>query len=89
MTSPIEIKRIDSQGRIVLPLDWRETDLKDTNEVFVIKEKGYLKIVPKNKIDLTIFFDKADFGDDVELSSDWDKLQKDLVKKKLKKELNL
>jgi bifunctional DNA-binding transcriptional regulator/antitoxin component of YhaV-PrlF toxin-antitoxin module len=89
VTTPIEIKKIDSQGRIVLPLDWRESDLKDTNEVFIIREKGYLKIVPKHKIDLTQFFDKADFGDEVELSSDWDQLQKDLVKSKVKKDLKI
>ena len=43
MTTPIEIKKVDSQGRIVLPLDWRETDLQGATEVFVIKEKGFLK----------------------------------------------
>lgn len=89
MTTPIEIKKIDNQGRIVLPLDWRESDLNDTNEVYIIREKGFLKIVPKHKIDLTQFFDKADFGDNVELSSDWNQLEKNLVKHKLKKDLNL
>jgi len=34
--------------------------------VFVIKGNGHLKIVPKKKIDLTEFFDRADLGMNLE-----------------------
>ena len=84
MTTPIEIKKVDSQGRIVLPLDWRETDLQGATEVFVIKEKGFLKIIPKHRYDLTEFFDQADFGDDVEISADWDQFENQINRKNLK-----
>jgi len=67
MEKTIEVRKVDYQIRIVLPLDWRENDLKDSQEVIIIKEKGFLKIIPKKKIDLTRFFDSLDFGDDITL----------------------
>ena len=54
----VEKKKVDEQGR---------------KEVFVIKGKGYLKIVPKKKVDLTKFFDSADLGMNIE---DWDKFER-------------
>ncbi len=47
MKTGVEIKKVDKQGRLILPLDWRKEALKDTDDVFVIKEKGILKIIPK------------------------------------------
>ena len=65
---------MDSQGRLILPADWREAEIGESKEVFVIKRKGYLKLVPKRRIDLTECFDKADLG--VESISDWAKFEK-------------
>jgi bifunctional DNA-binding transcriptional regulator/antitoxin component of YhaV-PrlF toxin-antitoxin module len=62
----IEMKKVDDQGRFIIPSDWRMEELKESKEVFVIK--GYLKIVPKKKVDLTKFFDSADLGMNIE---DW------------------
>jgi len=62
----IERKKVDEQGRFVLPSDWRAEELKESKEVFVIKGNGYLKIVPKKKVDLTRFFDTADLGMNIE-----------------------
>ncbi len=39
----------------------------------MIKGKGYLKIVPKKKVDLTKFFDSADLGMNIE---DWGEFEK-------------
>ena len=64
----VEKKKVDGQGRFLLPSDWRMEELKENKEVFVIKGKGYLKIVPKRKVDLTKFFDTADLGRNIE---DW------------------
>ena len=64
----VEKKKVDGQGRFLLPYDWRMEELKENKEVFVIKGKGYLKIVPKRKVDLTKFFDTADLGRNIE---DW------------------
>jgi hypothetical protein len=53
---------MNSRGRLTLPADWRESELGENKEVFVIKRKGYLKMVPKRKVDLTEWFDQADLG---------------------------
>jgi bifunctional DNA-binding transcriptional regulator/antitoxin component of YhaV-PrlF toxin-antitoxin module len=65
MSNAIEIKKVDKQGRFVIPSDWRKREMKDTDEVFLLKKKGFLKIIPKRKISLTKFFDKADLRVDV------------------------
>ncbi len=61
----MKIKKVDSQGRIVLPRRWKEEELKDGNEVIIIEEKGILKIISKKKIELAQFFDTLDFGEEV------------------------
>ena len=53
---------MDSQGRIILPIDWLEAEIGESGELYVIKRKGYLKLVPKRHVDLTKYFDKADLG---------------------------
>jgi hypothetical protein len=63
---------VEDQERFVLPADWRTEELQESKEVFVIKGKGYLKIVPK-KIDLTEFFDRADLGMNIE---EWDEFER-------------
>ena len=45
-----EIRKVDSQGRIVLPLKWREKELKTGDEVIIIEDEGILKIIPKKKL---------------------------------------
>lgn len=65
MSNAIETKKVDKQGRFVIPSDWRKSEMKDTNEIILLKKKGFLKIIPKRKIPLTKFFDKADLSIDV------------------------
>ncbi len=74
LESGVEIKKVDSQGRLILPADWRESEIGESKQVFVIKRKGYLKLVPKRRVDLTEFFDQADLG--VESIGDWTKFEK-------------
>ncbi|MBM3897981.1 MAG: AbrB family transcriptional regulator [Thaumarchaeota archaeon] len=74
MAVEIEVKKVDSQGRLILPSDWRADELKQANEVYVIKRKGYLKIVPKQRVDLSKFFDKADL--EIDAISDWQSFEK-------------
>jgi len=62
METGVEVKKIDSQGRLILPSDWRESEVGDSRELYIVKRKGYLKIIPKHKIDLTENFDKIDLG---------------------------
>ena len=78
-----EIKKVDSQGRIVLPHKWRENELKDNDEVIIIEENGILKIIPKKKIDLTQFFDTLEYDDDlVDKLENWSDFEKAVLKKK-------
>ena len=70
----VEVKKVDSQGRIILPADWRKTEIDESKELYVIKKKGYLKLVPKRRIDLTECFDKVDLG--VESIGSWRDFEK-------------
>ncbi len=74
MESGVELKKVDEQGRFILPSDWRETELSESRELYVIKRKGYLKLIPKRKIDLTKYFDKADLG--VDAIGNWKQFEK-------------
>ena len=80
MGKQVEVKKIDSQGRLILPTDWRELQLKGTSEVYVIKHDGFLKVVPKRKVDLRKFFDRAKLG--VDAIDDWDKFEKAIWEKR-------
>lgn len=71
----VEIKKVDKQGRIVLPSEWRKKELKDSDEVFIIKEKGALKIIPKKKPDLTKYFDSVDLG--VDFIEEWEEFERE------------
>jgi len=70
----VEVKKVDLQGRLILPADWREAEIGENREIYVIKRKGYLKIVPKRRIDLTENFDKVDIG--MESIGSWNEFQK-------------
>ncbi|MBD3195245.1 MAG: AbrB/MazE/SpoVT family DNA-binding domain-containing protein [Candidatus Lokiarchaeota archaeon] len=77
-----EIRKVDSQGRIVLSYKWREKELKDNNEVIILEEKGVLKIIPKKKIDLTKFFDTIELDEDLlEKLENWSEFENYLFKK--------
>ncbi|MEM0336069.1 MAG: hypothetical protein QXT33_06685 [Thermofilum sp.] len=45
-----------------------------SREVYVIKGRGYLKIIPKRRIDLTEYFDKVDLG--VGAVEDWEEFER-------------
>jgi DNA-binding transcriptional regulator/RsmH inhibitor MraZ len=74
MMENLEIKRIDSQGRLLLPQDWRKS--LEGREVYIIKRKDYLKILAKRKIDLTAFFDSVDLG--IDAIGDWEEFEERL-----------
>ena len=74
METGVEVKKVDAQGRLILPADWRETEIGESRELYVIKRKGYLKLIPKRRVDLTQFFDKVDLG--VEAIGSWKQFEK-------------
>lgn len=70
----VEVRKVDSQGRLILPVDWRESEVGESRELYVVKRRGYLKIIPKRKVDLTLNFDKVDLG--VEAIRSWKEFEK-------------
>jgi len=70
----VEVKKVDAQGRLILPADWREAEIGESRELYIIKRKGYLKIIPKRRVDLTENFDKVDLG--VEAIGSWKQFEK-------------
>lgn len=83
MKSNTEIRKVDSQGRIVLPRKWREKELKEGDEVLIIEEQGILKIIPKKKVDLTQFFDSLEYENAlIEKLDNWADFENSLSKKK-------
>lgn len=74
MSVGVEVKKVDSQGRFIIPADWRKSELREAREVYVIKRKSYLKIVPKRKVDLTKLFDKVDLG--VDAIGEWEEFER-------------
>jgi len=72
----VEVKRVDNQGRIILPKSWRDRYLKGKKAIVVFKD-DLVEIRPFTKFDLTKYFDKveADLKSDF---SDWHKVRKEL-----------
>lgn len=77
----VEVKKVDSQGRIILPADWRESEMREYREVYVIKGKGYLKIIPKRKVNLTEYFDKVDLS--TEAIGNWKEFERKIYRAEL------
>jgi len=73
----VEIRKVDSQWRLILPADWRESEVGESHELYIVKRRGYLKIIPKRRVDLTLNFDKVDLG--VEAIGDWKEFEKKLL----------
>jgi bifunctional DNA-binding transcriptional regulator/antitoxin component of YhaV-PrlF toxin-antitoxin module len=74
LESGVEVKKVDAQGRLILPADWRASEIGENKELYIIKRKGYLKLIPKRRIDLTQCFDKVDLG--VEAIGNWKQFEK-------------
>jgi DNA-binding transcriptional regulator/RsmH inhibitor MraZ len=53
----VEVKRVDSQGRVSLPPDWRREMLGENAEVYILREGENLVVKPKRQPDLTVYFD--------------------------------
>lgn len=81
MKEGVEIRKIDPQGRIILPADWRESEVGESRELYVVKRKGYLKIIPKRRVDLTVNFDSCDLG--VEAIDDWEEFERKFLEASL------
>lgn len=55
----VEIKRVDSQGRVLLPSAWRKMKLGKRKEVYVISLPDRVEIIPM-EADLSRFIDSVE-----------------------------
>ena len=74
MSIGVEVKRVDSRGRVTLPLGWRRNTLPEDRKVIVVNRGGFLKIMPKRRVDLTVYFDAIDLG--VEAIEEWSEFKR-------------
>ena len=72
----MEIKKVDNQGRIILPKEWRNRYLKEKKAIIVCKG-DIVEIRPFTKSDLTKYFDKVEVDLKSDLS-DWHKVRNEL-----------
>jgi bifunctional DNA-binding transcriptional regulator/antitoxin component of YhaV-PrlF toxin-antitoxin module len=76
----MEIKKVDSQGRISLPADWRREVLGDSEEVYVFREGKSLILRPRREPDLVQHFDSVTVDVETEAFEDYHKLKRALLK---------
>ncbi|HEX9341552.1 MAG TPA: AbrB/MazE/SpoVT family DNA-binding domain-containing protein [Thermoplasmata archaeon] len=73
------LKKVDRQGRIVLPARWRKKHLK--GDKVLLRDRGdALEILPQEKVDLTAYFDAAEVDLKADLS-DWHGVRRELRKR--------
>ncbi len=75
----VEIKKVDSQGRISLPAKWRERVLKKTREVYILEKDEYLLVRPRGKGDLTRHFDAIEVDVEPEDFLNYNRFKKALL----------
>jgi len=75
----VEIKKIDSQGRIVLPLSWRKRIKSD--EMVIVEKEDRIEIFPR-EVDLTKYIDAVEI--DVKEFEDYHELRKELGEELMK-----
>ena len=75
----VVVKKIDRQGRLVLPREWRAQVLKENDEVVLLMSEDSLKIVPRN-IDLSRYVNSIEV--DVENFADYHALRRELRAKR-------
>ena len=74
------IRRVDRQGRIALPRDWRSKSLKGSKEVIVVEQDESLLIRPRRKADITRYFDSIEVDVDPKAFGDYAVLKRELLK---------
>jgi len=75
----VEVKRVDSQGRVSLPPGWRREMLSENAEVYILREGDNLILKPKRQPDLTAYFDSITVDIDPENFKDPHRLRKALL----------
>ncbi len=73
----VEIKKVDSHGRVVLPVSWRRRMKSD--EVMVVEERAKVEIFPRD-VDLSKYVDSVEV--EVDNFEDYHEMRKELRKKR-------
>jgi bifunctional DNA-binding transcriptional regulator/antitoxin component of YhaV-PrlF toxin-antitoxin module len=74
----MEERRIDAQGRISLPVDWRREVLGDAEEVLILRRGEELVVRPKRSRRPSDFFDSIEVDLESDLS-DWHAVKRELM----------
>lgn len=75
----VEVTKVDSQGRIALPADWRRDALSDDKEVVVQREGDLLILRARQKPDLTKHINSLEINLPPEAWEDWRSLKRALL----------
>lgn len=78
--SQMEIRKVDSQGRISLPVEWRREKLGGADEVYVLQEGESLVVRPRTEPDLAEHFDSVPVDVEPEEFESYHRLKKALLK---------
>jgi bifunctional DNA-binding transcriptional regulator/antitoxin component of YhaV-PrlF toxin-antitoxin module len=73
----VEIKKVDSQGRVVLPISWRRRMKSD--EVMVVEERAKVEIFPRD-VDLSKYVDSVEV--EVDNFENYHEMRKELRQKR-------
>jgi len=75
----IEVKNVDSQGRVALPSKWRRSVLKESKEVVIQVQGDELVIKPMSKCSLRQYFDAFELDISPEALKDYKGLKRILL----------
>jgi bifunctional DNA-binding transcriptional regulator/antitoxin component of YhaV-PrlF toxin-antitoxin module len=75
-----KVRRVDQQGRIALPRDWRSKSLKGAKEVIVVEQDDSLLIRPRRRADITKYFESIEVDVDPKGFADYSLLKRELLK---------
>jgi len=77
----MEIRNVDSQGRLSLPAEWRRDVLGDSSEVYVFRDGESLVVRPKHEPDLAEHFDSIIVDVAPEAFEDYHRLKTELLRR--------
>jgi len=78
----VEVRKLDPQGRLLIPSDWRREVLGGSSEVVIMKFKDHIRVTPLARRSLTEFFDVVEVDVEPEAFIDYHRLRAALMGKK-------
>lgn len=77
----MEVRNVDSQGRLSLPVEWRRNVLGDSSEVYVFRDGESLVVKPKREPDLAEHFDSVVVDVEPGAFEDYHRLKTELLRR--------